>query len=435
MNLPTIKTVVENNDAESIGRSTQQQADREHLDPAFLQLLASLGLTPQALTLDSMANNIDNLFGIAGEESLVAVYQQSITSAIQGDSSTGLSGDALQANGGNVNVASMIKSLLAERHTEEGVAQVSEPSTAKDQNQSIGAEEAGIAGIKPQDNTSTSDESRTAFNSRLSSDDPKLTAAVVGKPTEHRPPDHPRVDHSKILSIDPSFKIAQSNVVDQPSNVNDSSVKDASSSEHALMWKAAIDGEEITANSKEKQSDWSDRQVGKALSADISPGMNKTVLPHAMPPVSPPSESVPIRSVSAPAPIQNIPPAASESPLAPSVRFEVHPEDMGRVRVHLSVVDHTVYTNVMTDRVEAHDFLVKNSDRFEAGLATHGLDIGKFQVDVQTQGRDQQREGTAWTHGDRQRHAAQSSHHAENEWPARERAMIDWDSRMVNLFA
>lgn len=437
MNLPTIKTSVDKNDAESLRPSTQQ-VDPERLDPAFLQLLASLGLTPQALTSDSMPNNGDNPFGMAWEKSLVDVYQQSITSAIQVDSSTQLSGDGLQANSGNVTVASMIKSLLAERSADHNNEQTPKPLSAKDQHQSTGAEEPIIAGIKPQDNTWTSDVNRTGSSSRLSSVDPKLDVAVIAKPTEHRLTDHSHIDHgsiSRVSSPDPSFKNAQSNAVAQTLSPNDFVGKDASSSEHVLMWRAALDGEEMAANGKEKHSDWSDRQVGKVLSSDTSSGMNKTILPHAMPPVSPPSEPVAVRSVSAAAPIQNVLPNAFEFPTSPSVRFEVHPDELGSVRVHLSVVDHTVYTNVMTDRVEAHDFLVRNSDRFEAGLAAHGLDVGRFQVDVQSQGRDQ-RDGAAWTRSEGQRQADHlSSGQSESEPHRRERALIDWDKQMVSLFA
>ena len=125
----------------------------------------------------------------------------------------------------------------------------------------------------------------------------------------------------------------------------------------------------------------------------------------------------------------------TESPLPASVRFEVQPGDMGRIRVHLSVVDHTVYTNVMTERVEAHDFLVKGSDRFEAGLAAHGLDVGRFQVDVQGQGRQHaDRGGTAWSQDDLHRRNPQSSERPMAERHAGDREP-DWMHRMINVFA
>jgi hypothetical protein len=125
----------------------------------------------------------------------------------------------------------------------------------------------------------------------------------------------------------------------------------------------------------------------------------------------------------------------SESPLAASVRFEVQPGDMGRIRVHLSVVDHTVYTNVMTERVEAHDFLVRGSERFEAGLAAHGLDVGRFQVDVQGQARQHaDRGGTGWSHDDLPRRNPQSSEPAVVQRHAGNRES-DSVQRMINVFA
>jgi hypothetical protein len=118
--------------------------------------------------------------------------------------------------------------------------------------------------------------------------------------------------------------------------------------------------------------------------------------------------------------------APLEASLPASVRFEVQQGDMGRIRVHVSVVDHTVYTNVMTERIEAHDFLVKGSDRYEAGLAAHGLDVGRFQVDVQGQSREHaDRGGAAWSHEQTPRNQAEPPDKTNNsvaaEWQAEER--------------
>jgi len=84
---------------------------------------------------------------------------------------------------------------------------------------------------------------------------------------------------------------------------------------------------------------------------------------------------------------------------------------------------------------EAHDFLVRNSERFGAGLATHGLDVGRFQVDVQTQGREHHRDGSAWSRGEGPRHADEPSRSLDNEWQPQQRPLMEWDHRMVNLFA
>lgn len=124
----------------------------------------------------------------------------------------------------------------------------------------------------------------------------------------------------------------------------------------------------------------------------------------------------------------------TESPLSASVRFEVQPGDMGRIRVHLSVVDHTVYTNVMTERVDAQEFLIRSADRFEAGLAAHGLDVGRFQVDVQGQGRQHADRGETWSQDELHRHDPHST-----DQPMVERHVDDREPdlmhRMINVFA
>jgi hypothetical protein len=127
--------------------------------------------------------------------------------------------------------------------------------------------------------------------------------------------------------------------------------------------------------------------------------------------------------------------AHPESPLPASVRFEVQPGDMGRIRVHLSVVDHTVYTNVMTERVDTHDFLVRNSERFEAGLGAHGLEVGRFQVDVQSEARQHgDRGGAGWSQDDVPRRNSQSSEQPVVDRHASRRDPGSMD-RMINVFA
>jgi hypothetical protein len=150
-----------------------------------------------------------------------------------------------------------------------------------------------------------------------------------------------------------------------------------------------------------------------------------------------------LNSQASPAPSRAVAPAVVEAPttrilaelpLPASVRFEVQPGDMGRIRVHLSVVDHTVYTNVMTERVDAQEFLVRSADRFEAGLAAHGLDVGRFQVDVQGQGRQHADRGGPWSQDDlHRRHPLSSDQSMLEEEPGdREPNRMH---RMINVFA
>jgi hypothetical protein len=150
-----------------------------------------------------------------------------------------------------------------------------------------------------------------------------------------------------------------------------------------------------------------------------------------------------LNSQASPAPSRAVAPAAvevatvkipAELPLPASVRFEVQPGDMGRIRVHLSVVDHTVYTSVMTERVDAQEFLVRSADRFEAGLAAHGLDVGRFQVDVQGQGRQHADRGGPWSQDDLHRRHLQSPEQSMIEEGPGDREPNRMH-RMINVFA
>lgn len=70
-----------------------------------------------------------------------------------------------------------------------------------------------------------------------------------------------------------------------------------------------------------------------------------------------------------------------------TIRFEVSPPDMGRVQVRVSVSDHAVYTNVLTDQSAARDLLLKQQDRLQDALGAYGLGVGSFNVEVGGQGQ------------------------------------------------
>ena len=70
-----------------------------------------------------------------------------------------------------------------------------------------------------------------------------------------------------------------------------------------------------------------------------------------------------------------------------TIRFEVSPPDLGRVQVRVSVSDHSVYTNVLTDQSAARDLLLKQQDRLHDALGAYGLGVGSFNVEVGGQGQ------------------------------------------------
>ena len=113
MDVSTIKTVPEKSEATSDGRTTERQTDA-----AFLQLLATLGLSPQPIPqVDS------NALGDGGgaqadataiEQSVLALLQQSTIPTIQSDALGSLSTQDLQTNGGKIDLEAMVKGFLAE---------------------------------------------------------------------------------------------------------------------------------------------------------------------------------------------------------------------------------------------------------------------------------------------------------------------------------
>lgn len=127
---------------------------------------------------------------------------------------------------------------------------------------------------------------------------------------------------------------------------------------------------------------------------------------------------------------------AAVAPVSSSVRFEVNPGDLGLVRVHVSIVNQTVYANVVTERVEMQEWLIKGSDRLEAGLAAQGLDVGQFRVDVQSQGREAADRGWAtWPQQETPPDQAfRTSDEAVIEVPS-DSQNLDSEYLHVNLFA
>jgi hypothetical protein len=439
MDVSTVKTIPEKSEAAPDSHPAERQTDA-----AFLQLLAALGLTPQPIPqVDSNAlgeGGDAQADAAAMKQSVLALLQQSTIPTIQSDALGGGSAQDLCMNGGKIDLEAMVKDFLAEH---QGAPQAGTAVSDQGAPDHIGAQAnaADTASIQ----VHSADAKITALEGEPSSTTPNAISLQKESPfaattaetqaRERLLHDRPNPDRIALLSGNAPSQQHPPNIVTQLSNPQDAQGKDASQGEHSMTWNAAIELQELSGSAKEKHADAAEHPSWKGDSSQPPAGIDKTLLAPAVAPVSPPSEPLPVRFVSALASVQNIPALAAESPLSPSVRFEVHPDDMGRVRVHLSVVDHTVYTNVMTERVEAHDFLLRNSERFEAGLATHGLDVGRFQVDVQTQGRDHPRDGSAWSRGEGPRHADEPSRSLDKERQPQQRPLMEWDHRMVNLFA
>lgn len=97
---------------------------------------------------------------------------------------------------------------------------------------------------------------------------------------------------------------------------------------------------------------------------------------------------------------------ASGAPMAPgstevpvpssaSVRLDLPQIEGEPVRLHVSLVQQTVYARVVTNQVDVQDYLIRHQDRLAANLQSHGLEMGQLQVDLGARG--QQHMPQSWT--------------------------------------
>lgn len=119
-------------------------------------------------------------------------------------------------------------------------------------------------------------------------------------------------------------------------------------------------------------------------------------------------------------------------PQTTSVRVDVQPADLGRVRLHVALADNTIHANVVAERPEMQDFLARNFARLESGLQAHGLGIGGFQVEVQGQGRDRPDLGWGLPRESTREHAVVDE--VPPDPPAAGSHDRLWDDRRLNVF-
>jgi flagellar hook-length control protein FliK len=133
-------------------------------------------------------------------------------------------------------------------------------------------------------------------------------------------------------------------------------------------------------------------------------------------------------------PTGSIPPADVEQPVkptgTPTIRLEVSPPDMGRVQVRVSVSDHSVYTNVLTDQAGVRDLLLRQQDRLQDALGAYGLGMGSFNVEVGQQGQQRSEWG-----GQPDPHTLARLAEDVPTPDAQTAVSTEWDDRGLNLFA
>ncbi len=117
-----------------------------------------------------------------------------------------------------------------------------------------------------------------------------------------------------------------------------------------------------------------------------------------------------------------------------SMVLELSQFDLGRVNIRVAVNQDTVHTHFSSERNELGQYLVNGQDRLQSALNASGLDLGRFQVDIdrQSAGRSfQQPASQEQSHG----HTPQGE--GRDSGPGREEAAHDTTPRrgMLNLVA
>ncbi len=89
-------------------------------------------------------------------------------------------------------------------------------------------------------------------------------------------------------------------------------------------------------------------------------------------------------------------PGAMETPILPSasVRLDVPQGEGEPVRLHVSLVQQTVYARIVTSQTDVQEYFARHHDRLAASLEAHGLEMGQLQVD--SGGREQQAPQSWW---------------------------------------
>ena len=72
----------------------------------------------------------------------------------------------------------------------------------------------------------------------------------------------------------------------------------------------------------------------------------------------------------------------SPVPVTHAVQFDLAPSDFGQLRVRVVLSDHTIHTHMSTDRAELGQMLTGQQEQLSTQLAAAGLDLGRFQVQV-----------------------------------------------------
>ena len=216
---------------------------------------------------------------------------------------------------------------------------------------------------------------------------------------------------------------------------------------------APIAWQEPTNQEAESGMEWSGRDHRERPSGDQV--LAQSTMPDVSAPATPSNSTLLNNGIDhrvfSSAPSDKLPvdaqPAASALPVQPtdwmpgtsanqtkSMVLELSQADLGRVNIRVAVNQDTVHTHFSSERNELGQYLVNGQDRLQSALNASGLDLGRFQVDIdrQSAGRSFQQPASQ---GQSQGHTPQGE--SQNPGQGREEVMRDNKPRrgMLNLVA
>lgn len=216
---------------------------------------------------------------------------------------------------------------------------------------------------------------------------------------------------------------------------------------------APIAWQEPTNQEAESGMEWSGRDHRERPSGDQV--LAQSTMPDVSAPATPSNSTLLNNGIDhrvfSSAPSDKLPvdaqPAASALPVQPtdwmpgtsanqtkSMVLELSQADLGRVNIRVAVNQDTVHTHFSSERNELGQYLVNGQDRLQSALNASGLDLGRFQVDIdrQSAGRSFQQPASQ---GQSQGHTPQGE--SQNPGHGREEVMRDNKPRrgMLNLVA
>lgn len=216
----------------------------------------------------------------------------------------------------------------------------------------------------------------------------------------------------------------------------------------------ALTGWQEAANlDDERGMEWSGRDQRERPSADQA--MAQSTVPDVSAPATPSNSTLVTHgvdhrafssapSVKLPADTQSAAPAPPVQPTdwmpgtsanqTKSMVLELSQADLGRVNIRVAVNQDTVHTHFSSERNEMGQYLVNGQDRLQSALNASGLDLGRFQVDIdrQSAGRSFQQ---PTSQGQSQGHTPQGE--SQNPGQGRDEVARDTAPRrgMLNLVA